>query len=168
MVWYFAHECTCYICCSCSSGKATRIRSLGKAIEDAALQIEESSLDDETKAYALFFLNVAYVDIDGKGDDDTFDFILARSLKTLPVDVQLALSHEGEKVKDRTALMRKQDKHLHRMLPRGKALNVFVKDWYDQPVNMAIERAAKALEKEEKKKKRKKRWDKTHTGKAGG
>lgn len=114
---------------------------LGDAIENAALEIEDSSLDDETKAYALFFLNVAYIDIGDKDKDDTFDFMLRRSLKALPVDVQLALNHEGENVRERTALMRKQDRHLRRIMPRGLALEAFKREWYEQPLRVTVERS---------------------------
>ena len=125
------------------------------AIENAALEIEGSSLlDDEIKAYALFFLNVAYIDIDDRGNSETFDFMLKRSLKTLPIDIQLALSHEGERVKERTTLMRKQDRQLRRIMPRGGALEVFGREWYEQPVGVTLQQSARARERGEKKKKR--------------
>ena len=114
-----------------------------KAIENAALYIDDSSLDDETKAYALFFLNVAYIDIGNGGSGETFDFMLERVQKNLPVDLQLALGHEGKKAKERTALMRKQDRHLRRVLPRGKALDMFNRDLYERPVNAVIEESSR-------------------------
>ena len=120
-----------------------------KAFEDAALRIDDSSLEDETKAYALFFLNVAYIDI-GKGE--TFDFMLRRIQKDLPVDLQLALRHEVKNVKERTKLMRKQDRRLRRILPRGNTLNMFMKNLYDRPVNAVIQQSLKAQKKEEEKK----------------
>ena len=120
-----------------------------KAIEDAALRIDDSSLEKETKAYALFFLNVAYIDI---SEGETFDFMLSRIQKDLPVDLQLALVHEGKSVKERTKLMRKQDKRLRRILPRGNALNMFMKNLYERPVNVVIQKSLKAQKKEEEKK----------------
>lgn len=125
------------------------------AIESAALEIEESSiLDDETKAYVLFFLNVAYIDIEDRGNEETFDFMLKRSLKALPVDVQLALNHEGGRVKERTALMRKQDRQLRRIMPRGGAQEIFSREWYEQPIGVTILRSTRAREKGEKRKRR--------------
>ena len=112
-----------------------------KAIENAALNIDDSSLEDETKAYALFFLNVAYIDIGSGGNGETFDFMLERIQKTLPIDLQLALGHEGKTAKERTALMRKQDRHLRRVLPRGKALDMFNSDLYERPINVVIEKS---------------------------
>ena len=119
-----------------------------KAIEGAALQIDESSLEEETKAYALFFLNVAYIDI---GKKETFDFMLSRVQKALPIDIQLALGHEGKKVKERTALMRKQDRHLRHILPRGNAYAMFIENMYERPVNAVIQQSLKAQGKKKKK-----------------
>ena len=123
-----------------------------KAIEEAALRIDDSSLENETKAYALFFLNVAYIDIPKSGKSETFDFMLSRiqkDQKDFPVDLQLALRHEGKKVKERTALMRKQDKHLRRILPRGNALDMFIKNLYELPVSAVIQQSLEGAEKEE-------------------
>ena len=127
------------------------------AIEEAALRIDDSSLEDETKAYALFFLNVAYIDIRRNGKRETFDFMLSRLQKTLPVDLQLALGHEGKNVKERTALMRKQDRHLRRILPRGNALDLFLRNLYERPVNAVIQRSLKAQERMKEKRKADKR-----------
>ena len=120
-----------------------------KAFEDAALRIDDSSLENETKAYALFFLNVAYVDI---GEGETFDFMLTRIQKDLPVDLQLALRHEGKNVKERSKLMRKQDRHLRRVLPHGHNLKMFMKSLYERPLNTVIQQSLKAQKTEEKKK----------------
>ena len=121
-----------------------------KAIEDAALRIDDSSLDDETKAYALFFLNVAYIDI---GNGETFDFMLRRIKEDLPVDLQLALRHEGKNVKERSALMRKQDRRLRRIMPSGNTRDMFIKNLYERPLNIVIKQSLQA----EKKKKREKK-----------
>ena len=127
-----------------------------RAIEDAALQVEESSLDYDTKAYALFFLNVAYIDIDDRGNNETFDFMLRRIQKALPlpVDLQLALGHEGKKIKERTKLMRKQDRRLRRILPVGDANKTFIKDLYDRPMSDVVQQSLKAEKKSRIKRKR--------------
>ena len=129
-----------------------------KAFEDAALRIDDSSLEDETKAYALFFLNVAYIDIPKSGKSETFDFMLSRIQKALPVDLQLALWHEGKNVKERTKLMRKQDRRLRRILPHGNTFNfkMLMKKLYERPVNAVIQQSLKA----QKKKKENKEADK--------
>jgi len=43
------------------------------AIVDAAIAIEDGSEENTIKAYALFFLNVAYIEL---GAEETFDFLL--------------------------------------------------------------------------------------------
>ena len=85
-------------------------------------------------------------------EGETFDFMLSRIQKDLPVDLQLALEHEAKNVKERTKLMRRQDKRLRRMLPRGNALNMFMKNLYERPVNAVIQQSLKAQKKKEEKK----------------
>ena len=116
-----------------------------KAIEDAALQIDDSTLEEKTKAYALFFLNVAYIDIPKTDDrEETFDFMLRRIKSELPIDLQLALRHESKDIKARTLLMRKQDRRLRRVLPRGNAYEMFIKNLYERPVNSLVEKSLTA------------------------
>ena len=112
----------------------------------------DSSLEEETKAYALFFLNVAYIDISKSGPNETSDFMLRRTQNAPPVDLQLALRHESKKIEERTTLMRKQDRHLRRLLKRGNALDMFIKNLYEQPVNAVVQQSLKAEKKAEKKK----------------
>ena len=82
--------------------------------------------------------------------------MLSRIQKALPVDLQLALGHEGKKVKERTALMRKQDRRLRRILPHGNALDMFIKNLYERPLNAIIQQYLEA----QKKKKENKEADK--------
>lgn len=132
-----------------------------KAIEDAALRIDDApatQIEEESKAYSLFFLNVAYIDIPKSNEDETFDFMLSRVKKALPIDLQLALGHEGKNVTERTKLMRKQDRRLRRILPRGKARKLLMEDLYDRPVNVVVKKSLKAKERKEKREeKRRKR-----------
>lgn len=128
------------------------------AIEDAALVIDDDLLiDDETKAYALFFLNVTYLDISGKkNDQDTFDFMLKRVKHALPIELQLALGHEGEKAKERTKLMRKQDRYLRRILPKGGARKSFFKELYDLPLKDVVKQSLRASKKAQENERREK------------
>ena len=121
-----------------------------KAIEDAALRIDDSTLEKETKAYALFFLNVAYIDIPKAGKNETFDFMLSRLKNDLPVDLQLALGHEGKNIKERTKLMRKQDRRLRRIMPRGSAYELLMENLYKRPVNLVVKQSLKAKERKKK------------------
>jgi len=101
------------------------------ALEKAALSIDESALEKDLKAYALFFLNVAYMD---SGAGESFDFLLKAHGGDLPLDLLLAYRHESEDVKERSALMRKQDKRLKRILKNNKALERAVEALYKNPL----------------------------------
>jgi hypothetical protein len=90
-----------------------------KAIEDAALAIEDGSTENTIKAYALFFLNVAYIEL---GAEETFDFLLKSHSKDLPLDLSLAVENESKNLKERTALMRKQDRRIKHLLKNNSPL----------------------------------------------
>jgi hypothetical protein len=101
------------------------------ALESAALSIDEGRLDEETKAYALFFLNVAYIDT---GIGKSFDFLLKEHAGKLPLDLVLAYNHESENLKERSALMKKQDKRIKRWLKQNKELQRTVEQLYQNPI----------------------------------
>ena len=97
----------------------------------------------------MFFLNVAYIDIPRTDDkEETFDFMLRRIKDALPIDLQLALGHEGKNIKERTTLMRKQDRRLRRIRPHGNTGDLLIKNLYKRPVNLVVEQSLKAKEKE--------------------
>lgn len=112
-----------------------------RALEKAALEIDESALDKDLKAYALFFVNVAYID---SGAGESFDFLLKDHGGDLPLDLILAYKHESKDVKERTALMRKQDKRLKRILKHNKALDNAIDALYKNPLK-EISKEAKKL-----------------------
>ena len=59
--------------------------------------------------------------------------------------------HEGKKIKERTALMRKHDRRLRRILPRGNVLNMFINNLYERPVNAVVQQSLKAQKKKKQK-----------------
>ena len=97
------------------------------------------------------FLNVAYVDV-GLNEGETFDFMLKRIQQDLPVDLQFALWHEGKNVKERSALMRKQDRRLRRIMPHGNTTDMFIKNLYERPVNTVVQQSLKAQKTKKEKK----------------
>jgi hypothetical protein len=101
------------------------------AIEESALQIEDGPYDDDIKAYALFLLNVAYIEI---GEKESFDFLLEKHSRNLPMDVSLAIQHESANLKARTDLMRKQDRRIKHLLDKNKSLKNHVQKLYEQPI----------------------------------
>lgn len=84
-----------------------------KAIEETVLQIDESGLPDATKAYAIFFLEVTNLEI---GNKETFDFLLEQYDDSLPVDLSLAIGYETKDFKNRTRLMKSQDKRIKKLM----------------------------------------------------
>ncbi|MDD2229640.1 MAG: NACHT domain-containing protein [Candidatus Cloacimonetes bacterium] len=110
------------------------------AIEDAALKIHDSTLSTELKAYSLFFLNVAYIDL---GADQSFDFMLKSITDTLPIDIALAFRHESDKLKEYTTLMKKQDKRINKKLKHNSSLHAMIKKMYDMPISVVEAKALK-------------------------
>lgn len=102
-----------------------------KGLEETALYIDEGMIPDEIKAYALFFANVAFIDI---GTDESFDFILENYKKALPMDIALAIRHESKDMKDRTALMRKQDRHFRSVIKGNIGLSRRIEELYSTPI----------------------------------
>ncbi len=107
-----------------------------QAIEDTALEISTSDESNEVKAYALFFLNVAYIDM---GSQKSFDFLLESVSGGLPLDLTMALRHETQELKSRTKLMKKQDKKARLMLEnmkKNRSLETTIDKLYEMPVKM--------------------------------
>jgi hypothetical protein len=102
-----------------------------RAIETAGLHIAGSEgIPKEDKAYALFFLNVAYIDLGAPG---AFDFMLKGLGDNLPIQVALALRHESDHMKNATALLRKQQRHLRKTMRDNRPLHEKIKDMYEAP-----------------------------------
>jgi hypothetical protein len=108
------------------------------ALEDASLQILEENIDDTTKMYALFFLNVAYID---SGAGKTFDFLLKDFAKSLPLDILLAYDHESKNIKNKNELMKKQDKHIKRLFSGNRQLSKEIEKLYENPLGEIAKKA---------------------------
>lgn len=99
------------------------------AIVDAAMIINDSKdYDNETKAYAIFFLNVTYIDLKGT---DSFDFLLKDFINHMPIDLSLAVQHESKNLPSRSKYMKKQDRYI-------KSITMDDKD-KDRPIRSKIE-----------------------------
>jgi hypothetical protein len=106
------------------------------AIEDAALKISESmEYDDETKAYAIFFLNVTYIDLKGT---DSFDFLLKDYEKRMPLDLALAIKHESKDLAVHSKLMKKQDKYIKSIMvekDKNRPIRSKIDELYNRPID---------------------------------
>jgi hypothetical protein len=107
------------------------------AIVDAALIINESKeYDSETKAYAIFFLNVTYIDLKGT---DSFDFLLKDHSKSLPIDLSLAIGHESKDLKAYSKLMKKQDRHIKSIMhekDQNRPIRSQIEELYKRPIGL--------------------------------
>jgi hypothetical protein len=104
---------------------------LRSAMEETALKVNDGKLTDELKAYAIYFLNVAYVNTTS---EESLDFLLKERVGKLPLDLALAVEHESDGVINRTALMKKQGKHFKRILKDNKSLRSQIDNFYEKPV----------------------------------
>lgn len=109
---------------------------LNKAMEEAALKIDESKIEEDLKAYSIFFLNVAYIDATS---EQSFDFLLKDHLGKLPLDIELAIRHESEKLTKKSLLLKKQEKHFKKILKNNQPLSSQIKKMYEKPVKMLPE-----------------------------
>lgn len=111
------------------------------AIENAALHIgTDPKLPDKIKAYALFFLNVTYIETGGK---DGFDFILKDYAKLLPLSVQIGISTEAKKLDTKTALMKRQDKAIRNSLKNSRQMHALVGSMYERPLSHILGKSLK-------------------------
>jgi hypothetical protein len=111
-----------------------------EAVETAAIEIANANEDDDVKAYALFFLNVIFIDMQKK---TSFDWLLKDYAKKLPLSVQLGISHEGDRLSARSALMRRHDRALRQAVNDSKALSSALENMYGRPIRSLKQTALK-------------------------
>lgn len=110
------------------------------ALEVAALRIDDMDIANEIKCYALFFLNVAYIDI---SDGQSFDFLLKNHHENMPIDLLMAYSHESKNIQEHSELMKKQDRRIKKILKRNKPLTDFIEDMYEKPLSISYKKTLK-------------------------
>jgi hypothetical protein len=111
-----------------------------EALENAALQIDSLAIDNEIKCYALFFLNVAYIDISA---GETFDFLLKNHQENMPIDLVMAYRHESESIKDHSDLMKRQDKRIKKIFKHNRPLIDDVNRLYEKPISISYKKVDK-------------------------
>lgn len=109
---------------------------LKKAIESAALEIDEKDIEEELKAYSIFFLNVAYIDA---SSDESLDFLLKERVGRLPLDLTLAIRHESESIKNLSTLMKKQERYFKKIVKGNKSLITQIEKLYEKPVKLLVQ-----------------------------
>lgn len=103
-----------------------------EGLETAALDLAaDNSFEPGVLPYALFFLNVAYIDAGGEA---SFEFMLSQVDEAIPLDISFALSAESKQIRDRSSLMKKQDKRLRKVVRGSPAAKQMLDKLFDLPV----------------------------------
>jgi hypothetical protein len=84
-----------------------------KALDATILKIEESSEEQDTKLYALFFSSLVFLEL---GNSDSFEYLISNHKTDLPLNLQFGFYYEGDKLKDTSKIIKKQVKRIHRRL----------------------------------------------------
>lgn len=101
------------------------------AIPNAVETIVLSSQDKDIKAFAVFFLSVAYKELGGK---DNFDFLLSEELSPLPLPIDLALGLEAKGLKAKSKALKRYEKHLRDNLQRDPKTRKLIDDLFYKPI----------------------------------
>jgi hypothetical protein len=109
-----------------------------KALESAAIDIASDSYDQnkyskEVKPYALFFLNVTYIELE---EQESFDFLLETFTEPLPLDISLAIRHESDNLPERTRLMKKQDRRIKKLFRGNQNYSNIIDKMYQTPIQL--------------------------------
>jgi len=103
------------------------------ALEECALRIEDGSYDENIKMYALFFLNVTYIEL---GEKENFDFLLKAHFGELPLDLMLAIECESKTFTKRNELIKKQDKYVKRMFKGNPGFRFKIEEIFKKPIKL--------------------------------
>lgn len=104
---------------------------LAPAMEEAHARLLETGEDAQTRAYAVFLLCVAYIDA-GRGY--SFDWLLEEFEGYLPLDLRLAVLHEGDELAARNKAMRKLRRKIDAALKDNQKLRKQRTDLYERPI----------------------------------
>jgi hypothetical protein len=113
-----------------------------KAIEDVALDIGSSNLDDRRKAFGLFLLDTTHNML---GARQSFGFLLKDEIKHIPVCIQLGVLHESEAFKNKDAAVRKFDRRVRKLIRNSGKGAGSVSRLYELPISEIKERQKKKL-----------------------
>jgi hypothetical protein len=102
-----------------------------EAIENSALSISDSNHDEYIKAYAIFLLNIPYIEM---GAEVGFDFLLKDYAKELPIELSLAISHEAKRLKEKTTLFKRHDAKIKKRIQKSPQLKAYVESLYTVPL----------------------------------
>ena len=116
-----------------------------QAIEESAVRIDDNkTLPTLSKIYSLYFLNITYIQL---GENKSFEILLKHYADDLPLGIRLAMLNESKSSKERTSLMKKQDRRIKEFLknsPLSKELRFKdnsplaqeITKLYERPINL--------------------------------
>lgn len=107
---------------------------LARALEDSALRLDELHSDPRAP-YALFLASVAYID---SGAEASFDFLLEEFSGQIPIDISLAVYHEGDKLEARNKALKKLRRKVERIMSGTGPVAAQVSELYEQPVALLV------------------------------
>lgn len=97
------------------------------------LLIEATDKSFEEKVYALFFTAVIAMDL---SEQDPFDFILDTYGDQLPIQLKLAISHEGDKLKHISNHVKKNIKKLKQLAKTSDTTRALINSLYEKPLEL--------------------------------
>ncbi|MDP9484879.1 MAG: hypothetical protein M3Q49_03630 [Actinomycetota bacterium] len=104
---------------------------LAGALEEAAGRLLEGEEEAQVRAYAIFLVSVAYIDA-GRGD--SFDWLLEEFKGYLPLDLRLAVWHEGEELEVRNKAIKKLRRNIEANLGDSRGFREKVKELHERPI----------------------------------
>jgi hypothetical protein len=108
---------------------------LAKALEHTATELIDEREDVQTRAYAAFLTSVAYIDAK---PGESFDWLLEEFKGDLPLDLRLAVGHEGEALKARSKYIKRLRRNLDAAF-KDRSFHEQVKKLYDQPIVVQVQ-----------------------------
>lgn len=104
---------------------------LAPALEEAAAKLLENGEETQIRAYAVFLVCVAYIDA-GRGE--SFDWLLEDFEGYLPLDLRLALWHEGDELETRNKAIKKLRRNVEAALSSSAGFRKEARDLHRRPV----------------------------------
>ena len=102
-------------------------------MDSAVLHIgSDNDMDDEAKAYSLFFLSGLYRAL---GKDNPFDGLIEKFEKKLPFVLKLGLYYESMLVKHHSSLLKRSVKKLRQQMKKSPELSQYSKRLHELPIS---------------------------------
>ena len=104
---------------------------LAPALEKTVESLFDGDEEVQIRAYATFFLCVANIDA---GHGDSFDWVLEDFRGYLPLDLRLAIWHEGSELESRNKALKKLRRNIEATLKNSRQARNEAKKLYEHPI----------------------------------